>query len=53
MVRVARAFVIALVLAATVASAQEQWGGYRGFRGRFPPRYPTPTSFDGGFNFCR
>ncbi len=55
MVRVARAFVVALVLAATVASAQEQWGGYRGFggRGRFPPRYPTPTSFDGGFNFCR
>lgn len=50
MVRVARAFVVALVLAATVASAQEQWGG---FRGRFPPRYPTPTSFDGGFNFCR
>lgn len=52
MVRVARAFVVALVLAATVASAQEQWSGYRGFR-RFPPRYPTPTSFDGGFNFCR
>ena len=25
------------------------WGG----RNRFPPRYPTDTSFDGGFNFCR
>jgi hypothetical protein len=27
------------------------WGGYG--RNRFPPRYPTETSFDGGFNFCR
>lgn len=55
MTRVARAFVFALVLAATVASAQEQWGGFRGWggRSRFPPRYPTVTSFDGGFNFCR
>jgi hypothetical protein len=55
MTRVARAFVFAMVLAATVASAQEQWGGYRGWggRSRFPPRYPTVESFDGGFNFCR
>ena len=55
MTGVARAVVVALVLAATVASAQEQWGGYRGWggRSRFPPRLPTATSFDGGFNFCR
>ena len=55
MPRLLRAFVIAMALAATIASAQEQWGGYRGFggRSRFPPRYPTATSFDGGFNFCR
>ncbi len=55
MVRLARAFAIALVLAASVASAQENWGQFRGWggRGRFPPRYPTATSFDGGFNFCR
>ena len=55
MTRVARAFVFTLVLAATVASAQEQWCGYRGWggRSRFPPRYPTVESFDGGFNFCR
>jgi hypothetical protein len=52
MTRLARACVIALVLAASVASAQERWGGYRG-RSRFPPRYPTAASFDGGFNFCR
>ncbi len=55
MTRLARAFVFALVLAATAASAQEQWGGYRGWggRSRYPPRYPTVESFDGGFNFCR
>ncbi len=53
MTRVARAFVVALVLATSVASAQERWGRGWGGRGRFPPRYPTVTSFDGGFNFCR
>lgn len=53
MPRVARALVVALVLAASVASAQERWGRGWGGRGRFPPRYPTVTSFDGGFNFCR
>ena len=54
MPRLLRAFVCAVMLAATVASAQEQWGGFRGGgRGRYPPRYPTATSFDGGFNFCR
>ena len=54
MSRIARGFLIALLLAATVASAQEQWRGYGGYgRRRFPPRFPTATSFDGGFNFCR
>jgi hypothetical protein len=55
MTRIARAAVIALLLAASVASAQENWGQFRGWggRGRFPPRYPTAESFDGGFNFCR
>jgi hypothetical protein len=57
MVRTSRVIVIVLLLVASVAAAQEQWdrfrgGGYGG-RGRFPPRYPTATSFDGGFNFCR
>ena len=54
MPRVSRALCVALVLAATVAAAQEQWGGYRGYgRSRFPPRPPNAASFDGGFNFCR
>ena len=37
-------------------AAQEQWDRFRGGgygRNRFPPRFPTATSFDGGFNFCR
>ena len=33
-----------------IAHAQRIWvGGY----GRIPPRFPTPTTFDGGFHFCR
>ncbi|HUU33590.1 MAG TPA: DUF4159 domain-containing protein [Vicinamibacterales bacterium] len=33
-----------------VAHAQRIWaGGYR----RTPPRFPTATTFDGGFHFCR
>ena len=48
--------IVALLLAASAAAAQEQWERYRGWgggRSRYPPRYPTATSFDGGFNFCR
>jgi len=46
-----RACVVVLLLVAVAASAQDFFG--RGFRGRFPPRFPTATSFDGGFTFCR
>ncbi|MDP2319677.1 MAG: DUF4159 domain-containing protein [Acidobacteriota bacterium] len=35
----------------TMAHAQQIWAG--GFGGRTPPRFPTATSFDGSFNFCR
>jgi hypothetical protein len=48
--------IVALLLAASVAAAQEQWEQrFRGWggRSRYPPRYPTATSFDGSFNFCR
>jgi hypothetical protein len=57
MSRLLRCAVVAIVLAASAAAAQEQWE--RGFRGggygrnRYPPRMPNATSFDGGFNFCR
>jgi hypothetical protein len=45
------ASVIALVGAGvTVVQAQRIWGGYYG---RTPPRFPTATTFDGNFHFCR
>jgi hypothetical protein len=57
MSRIVRGLVIALLLAASAASAQDPFGGFRGGYGgygrRFPPRFPNATSFDGGFNFCR
>ena len=42
---------IGLIAAGNTAGHAEQiWaGGY----GRTPPRFPTPTTFGGGFNFCR
>lgn len=43
------------MLVTAVVAAQDPFRGGRfsyGFR-RVPPRFPTATSFDGGFNFCR
>jgi hypothetical protein len=34
----------------TVAHAQRIWAGVYG---RTPPKFPTATSYDGSFNFCR
>jgi hypothetical protein len=34
----------------TVAHAQRVWSG---FYGRTPPKFPTATTFDGAFHFCR
>jgi hypothetical protein len=34
----------------TAAHAQRIWAG---FYGRTPPRFPTASSYDGSFNFCR
>ena len=56
MSRLPRLLVVAMMFAASAVAAQEQWDRFRGGgygRNRFPPRYPTATSFDGGFNFCR
>lgn len=56
MVPLLRMTIVAVLLAASVAAAQEQWDRFRGGgwgRSRYPPRYPAVTSFDGGFNFCR
>ena len=40
---------LGLVTIAATAAAQIWAGGY----GRTPPRFPTATTFAGGFNFCR
>lgn len=43
---------ITLTLLCIAATAAAQiWAG--GYGGRTPPRFPTATSFGGGFNFCR
>jgi hypothetical protein len=50
--RIARVFVLVL-LVATTAAAQEWFRGYgRGFN-RVPPRLPTADSYDSAFSFCR
>src|SRR5918993_3097449 len=41
--------ILAVIAVATTAAAQIWAGGY----GRTPPRFPTATTFSGGFNFCR
>src|SRR5687767_15783345 len=56
MPRPTRIVIVMLLLAATATFAQgiDRFRGSGGYgRNRFPPRYPTETSFDGGFNFCR
>jgi len=40
---------VSLIAIAASAAAQIWAGGY----GRTPPRFPTATTFSGGFNFCR
>jgi len=44
--------VIVVVGALTVTYAQQQriWSGFYGYT---PPKFPTPTTYDGSFNFCR
>ena len=55
MARLLQMTIAALLMAASIVAAQEQWERFRGWggRSRYPPRYPTATSFDGAFNFCR
>ena len=45
------AIIGALGASVTAVYAQRIWGG--GFYGRTPPKFPTPTTFDGNFHFCR
>ncbi len=54
--RAVRAVLVAMLLAATGASAQDPW--FRGFGGRgegagIPPRFFAAADFDGAFQMCR
>lgn len=47
---------VAVALCLSTAAAAQEWDWFRrgwGGSGRVPPRFATPDSFDGGFNFCR
>ncbi len=44
------AIIGALGASITAVNAQRIWGGYYG---RTPPKFPTATTFDGNFHFCR
>jgi len=39
-----------VLIAISAAEAQQIW---RGYYGTTPPRFPTPSTFTGSFNFCR
>jgi hypothetical protein len=49
-IRVLVSIVVILGAGITAAHAQRIWSGYYG---RTPPRFPTATTFDGNFHFCR
>ena len=59
MTRVRALIVVFLLIAAAAAAAAAAAGAQDFFRGygrgynRVPPRFPTPDSYDGAFNFCR
>jgi len=48
--RSAAGVVAILAASVLVCYAQQIWSGGYGYT---PPRFPTPTSFNGSFNFCR
>src|SRR5437870_13586229 len=45
------AVLVAAVVCVAIAEAQTIWRG--GGEGWAPPKYPTSSTFAGGFNFCR
>jgi hypothetical protein len=51
--RAANIVLIGVFALAANAAAQEWWQRWGGGYGRVPPRFATPGSFDGAFNWCR
>ena len=49
-IRIVALIIVVLGAGITAAHAQRIWSGYYG---RTPPRFPTATTFDGNFHFCR
>ena len=49
-IRTLTAMVAAVAVSISVAHAQRIWGG---FYGRTPPKFPTASTFEGSFHFCR
>jgi hypothetical protein len=51
---IVRGTVVAVLLAATTAFGQRDWGrGYGRGEGGIPPRFRAASDFDGSFQFCR
>jgi hypothetical protein len=48
-----RAIVMAAAVAALAVAASAQQRIWSGFYGSTPPKFPTATTYDGSFNFCR
>ena len=49
-VRILASLLVVLSVGITAAQAQRIWSG---FYGRTPPKFPTATTFEGSFHFCR
>jgi hypothetical protein len=49
-IRTLAAVVVLVAASMTAVHGQRIWSGYYG---RTPPKYPTATTFDGSFHFCR
>src|SRR5262245_51213348 len=50
---VTMAVVVGVAVLGALAVAQAQRRVWSGFYGYTPPKFPTSTTYDGSFNFCR
>src|SRR5580765_3708776 len=51
--RIAKMAVVVAVAAGALAVAHAQQRIWSGYYGSTPPKFPTATTYDGSFNFCR
>ena len=50
LVRALAGLLVMVLAGVSAVQAQRIWGGYYG---RTPPKFPSPTTFEGSFHFCR